>query len=108
VKEKESPDIRFKANGKKVSSSSRIPLLKLKDLLKPNINVIVYSGFPLSSAYSLKQRNEIGHIWKREIPSLEEFGSLLVARHTPQSTIKVTSCLDAVNRETERQDRYQE
>jgi sulfur carrier protein ThiS adenylyltransferase len=94
VKEKKSPDIRSKAVEKKVSPSSRILLLKLKDLFKLNAHVIIYSGFPLSSGHFLKQRYEIGLIRKEEIPSLEEFESLLVARHTPKPTIKGTPYFD--------------
>jgi hypothetical protein len=94
VKERESPNIRFKADEKKVSPFSHIPFLKLKDLFNPNAHIIIYSGFPLSSGHSLKQRYEIGLIRKGEIPSLEEFESSLVARQPPKPTIEVTPCFD--------------
>jgi len=132
VKEKKSPNIRIKANEREVSPYSHITLLKLKDLFKPNANVIIYSGLPLSSGRPLKQGYEIGLIRKGEIPSSEEFVSLLVLRHPPGIDQKVKSsgvgitgldglqsrncCLpssqhhaeNTANGETERQHKYQE
>jgi hypothetical protein len=82
VKEKKSPDIWIKANEKEVSPSSRITLLKLKDLFKPNANIIIYSGFTLSLSRSLKQGYGIGLIQKGEIPSPEEFIRVLAGSKT--------------------------
>ena len=57
--------------------------MHLRDQFKPNANVIIYNGFPLTSDHPLKQGDEIVFIQKGEIPSPEEFECLMMARHTP-------------------------
>jgi len=75
--------IRIKVNGKEVSVPSQFTLFQLKNEFKPNANVMVYNGFPLTSDCSLKQEDEIVLVQKGETPSPEEFESLMMARHTP-------------------------
>jgi sulfur carrier protein ThiS adenylyltransferase len=75
--------IRIKVNEKEISVSPSLTLLQLKDQFKPNANVIIYNGFPIASDYSLKEGDEIIFIQKGEIPTPEEFESLMMARHTP-------------------------
>ncbi len=58
-------------------------LLQLKKQFKPNADVIIYNGFPISSDHSLQEGDEIIFIRKGEIPSHEEFECLMMARHTP-------------------------
>jgi sulfur carrier protein ThiS adenylyltransferase len=83
VKEKTSSMIRIKVNEKEVSIPSHFTLSQLKDEFKPNANVMIYNGFPLTSDCSLKQGDEIVFIQKGETPSPEESESLMMARHTP-------------------------
>lgn len=91
MKERSSQEIRIKLNEKEVSVSSRLTFLQLKDQFKPDADVIIYNGFPLSSDHPLKQGDEIVLIRKGETPSQEEFQSLLMARHTPGIHQKVKS-----------------
>ncbi len=58
-------------------------LLQLKKQFKPNADVIIYNGFPISSDHSLQEGDAIIFIRKGEIPSHEEFECLMMARHTP-------------------------
>lgn len=76
-------DIRIKINEKEVSVPPHLTLFQLKDQFKPNADVIIYNGFPLTSDRSLKQGDEIVLIQKGEAPSREEFEYLMMARHTP-------------------------
>ena len=83
MKEKNSPTIQIKVNEKEVSVPSHFTLFQLKKEFKPNANVMIYNGFPLTSDCSLKQGDEIVLIQKGETPSPEEFECLMMARHTP-------------------------
>jgi sulfur carrier protein ThiS adenylyltransferase len=83
MKENVSDEIRIRVNEKEVSISPTRSLFHLKDQFKPNANLIIYNGFPISSDCPLKQGDEIVFIKKGEIPSPEEFESLMMARHNP-------------------------
>jgi sulfur carrier protein ThiS adenylyltransferase len=83
MKEDVSREIRIKVNEKEVSVPSTLSLFHLKDQFKPNANLIITNGFPVTSDGSLKQGDEIVFIQKGEIPSSEEFECLMMARHTP-------------------------
>ena len=83
MKEDVSREIRIKVNEKEVSIPSTLSLFHLKDQFKPNANLIITNGFPVTSDGSLKQGDEIVFIQKGEIPSSEEFECLMMARHTP-------------------------
>ncbi len=83
MKEDVSREIRIKVNEKEVSIPSTLSLFHLKDQFKPNANLIITNGFPVTSDGSLKRGDEIVFIQKGEIPSSEEFECLMMARHTP-------------------------
>lgn len=70
-------------NEKEISIPPHVTLLQLKDQFKPNANVVIYNGFPLTSDCSIKQGDEIVFIEKGGTPSPEEFECLMMARHTP-------------------------
>ena len=91
MKEMGYQDIQIKVNEKEVSVSSHLTLLQLKNQFKPNANVIIYNGFPLTSDCSLKQGDEIVLIQKGENLSPEEFECLMMARHTPGIHQKIKS-----------------
>jgi sulfur carrier protein ThiS adenylyltransferase len=83
MKEDVSREIRIKVNEKEVSVPSTLSLFHLRDQFKPNANLIITNGFPVTFDCSLKQGDEIVFIQKGEIPSSEEFECLMMARHTP-------------------------
>jgi sulfur carrier protein ThiS adenylyltransferase len=76
-------NIRIKVNEKEVSVPLNSTLLQVKNEFKPNADVIIYNGFPLTSDRSIKEGDEIVFIQKGKTPSQEEFESLMMARHTP-------------------------
>jgi sulfur carrier protein ThiS adenylyltransferase len=83
MKEKVPQPIRIKINEKELSVPSDFTLLQLKNQCKPDADVIIYNGFPLTSDCSLKPGDEVVFIQKGEAPSPEEFECLMMARHTP-------------------------
>jgi len=83
MKERVSKHIRIKINERELSVPFDSTLLQLKNQYKPNANIIIYNGFPLTSDCSLKLGDEIVFIQKGETPSSEEFECLMMARHTP-------------------------
>jgi sulfur carrier protein ThiS adenylyltransferase len=83
VNENASQNIRIKVNEREISVPFHFTLLQLKNQFKPNADLVIYNGFPLSSDHSLQHGDEIVFIRKGETPSPEEFECLLMARHTP-------------------------
>jgi len=75
--------IQIKVNEKEISVETGTTLLQLKDRLKPNADLVIYNGFPLSSDRLLQKGDVIVFIKKGETPSADEFESLMMARHTP-------------------------
>ena len=83
MKENVSHEIRIKVNEKEVFIPSTLSLFHLRDQFKPNADVTIYNGFPITSDHPLQQGDEIVFIDKGETPSAEEFECLMMARHTP-------------------------
>lgn len=83
MNEKNSPVIQIKVNEKEVSVPSDFTLLQVRKEFKPDADVMIYNGFPLTSDCSLKEGDEVVLIRKGETPSSEEFECLMLARHTP-------------------------
>jgi len=83
VKEPAPKNIQIKINEKEVSIPLNTTLFHLKSQFKPNADLIIYNGFPITSDSPLKQGDEIVFIQKGKIPSSEEFECLMMARHTP-------------------------
>ena len=83
MKKRNSSSIDIKVNEKEVSVPPKTTLHQLKERFKPDADVIIYNGFPLTSDHPLKGGDEIVFIQKGELPSSEEFECLLLARHTP-------------------------
>jgi len=85
--------IQVKINEKKLAVPSHFTLFQLKNQFKPNADVVIYNGFPVASDHSLKEGDEVVFIQKGEIPSSEEFESLMMARHTPGIHQKVKTAV---------------
>ena len=79
----EAEPIQITVNERPVSVPRGISLYELRDGFKPGADLIIYNGFPMSSAHPLQQGDEIIFIRKGESPSPEEFECLMMARHTP-------------------------
>jgi len=77
------PPIRIRINEKEVPVLSHLTLFDLKSQFKPDADLVIYNGYPVSSDGPLKEGDEIVFIRRGEIPSPEELESLMMARHTP-------------------------
>ncbi len=91
MSETPSPKIRIKVNEKEISLPAETTLQWLKDQFKPNADLIIYNGFPISSEHPLQSGDEIILIKKGERPSPEEMECLMMSRHTPGVYHKVKS-----------------
>jgi len=58
-------------------------LFEVRDRVKPQADVVILNGFPVSSDRLLKDGDRMVLIRRGEIPSADELESLLMARHTP-------------------------
>ena len=77
------PPMRIRINEKEVPVLSHLTLFDLKSQFKPDADLVIYNGYPVSSDGPLKEGDEIVFIRRGEIPSPEELESLMMARHTP-------------------------
>ncbi len=77
------PTIRVKVNEKEVTGPPTETLFRLKTRFKPDADVVIYNGFPVTSDRALQDGDEIVLIRKGEVPALEEFECLMMSRHTP-------------------------
>jgi sulfur carrier protein ThiS adenylyltransferase len=83
MEEKPPSPVRIRVNEKERIVHSPTTLFDLRNQVKPDADLVIYNGFPVTSDLPLKQGDEIVFIRKGEIPSPEEFESLMMARHTP-------------------------
>lgn len=74
----------IKINEKLIPYKSNITLFQLKEKYKPNADVLIYNGYPITEDQTIKDQDEIVLIKRGEIPSQDELESLMVARHTPK------------------------
>ena len=83
VKEGNKVTITIKVNEKEVSVPSGDTLFQLKRQYKPDADLVIYNGFPLTSDSPLTEGDEVCLIRKGEKPTPEELECLMMARHTP-------------------------
>jgi sulfur carrier protein ThiS adenylyltransferase len=93
MKNNASETIRIKVNEKEMSVSFPVTVHELKDQFKPDADLIIYNGFPLSSDHPLCEGDEVCLIRRGEIPSQEDLECLIVARHTPGVHQKVRKAI---------------
>jgi sulfur carrier protein ThiS adenylyltransferase len=62
---------------------------QLRELIKPEADVVILNGFPINEDKLLKEKDNIAFIKKGEVPSEHELEDLMVARHTPKVYGKV-------------------
>ncbi len=75
--------ITIKVNEKPCRVASKLGLMDLKAKVKPDADVIVYNGFPVTENIQLKNGDSVVLFKKGESPSEEELEVLMMARHTP-------------------------
>jgi sulfur carrier protein ThiS adenylyltransferase len=75
--------MKIRVNEKIVEVQDGIKLFQVKDIFKPNADVIVLNGFPVNEDHVLKEMDQVFLIKKGEVPSQEELEYMMIARHTP-------------------------
>lgn len=91
MKNLNSKDIQIKVNEKELTIASHTTIFELKDRFKPNADLIILNGFPITTNQALQNGDEIIFIKKGEPPSSEELEYLMMARHTPKLHMKIKS-----------------
>ncbi len=91
MKNLNSKDIQIKVNEKELTIASLTTIFELKDRFKPNADLIILNGFPITTNQALQNGDEIIFIKKVEPPSSEELEYLMMARHTPKLHMKIKS-----------------
>jgi sulfur carrier protein ThiS adenylyltransferase len=83
MKDENPTTMTIKINEKTVSVPSGETLFRVKNRYKPDADLVIYNGFPLTSDSPLKEGDEICLIRKGGKPDPMELESLMMARHTP-------------------------
>jgi sulfur carrier protein ThiS adenylyltransferase len=91
MNEREEQHLRVKVNEKEVFVPRHTRILQLKEEFKPNADIVIYNGFPITEDRAVMQGDEIVLITRGEAPSAEEFECLMHARHTPGVHEKIKS-----------------
>jgi sulfur carrier protein ThiS adenylyltransferase len=56
---------------------------RLKERCKPNADLLIYNGYPISGDVVLREEDSVQLIKKGEMPGPEDMEALMMARHTP-------------------------
>lgn len=63
--------------------ASNLGVMDLKIQTKPEADLIIYNGFPVTENIQLKDGDSVVFIKKGEVPPKEDLEGLMMARHTP-------------------------
>ena len=75
--------MRVQVNEKVLSLDEGMTLFRLRELCKPEADLVIYNGFPVPADLELKDGDTVQLIRRGEAPTLQEMEGLMVARHTP-------------------------
>lgn len=75
--------MRIKLNEKTIEVEKGIALSMLAGQRKPDADVLIVNGFPVSNVTMLNEGDEVFLIKRGEIPDRDELESVMAARHTP-------------------------
>ena len=75
--------IEIQLNERPIQVAAGTSLFQLAERFKPEADVLVWNGYPMSEDRSLADGDVVVLIQRGEVPASEELEALLVARHTP-------------------------
>jgi len=75
--------MRIKVNERFRTLPEVLTLYGLREAEKPDADILIVNGFPVSEDCPLVEGDEVVLVRRGEVPSREEFETLMVARHTP-------------------------
>ncbi len=73
----------IKINEQFIEYKSDISLFDLRDKFKPEADIMIYNGFPISEDRFLADGDEVVFIKRGEVPSKDDLEGLMLSRHTP-------------------------
>jgi len=76
-------DITIWVNERSLTVSRTETAFTIRDHIRPDADLVIYNGYPLSADHELEPGDRIVMIRRGEIPAEAEFEALLVSRHTP-------------------------
>ncbi|GAB4441405.1 MAG: sulfur carrier protein ThiS adenylyltransferase ThiF [bacterium] len=76
--------MKIRLNEKLIEIEAGKKISEIRNLYKPDADVIVLNGFPVSNDLQLKDGDELFLIKRGERPSYDELEYMMVARHTPK------------------------
>ena len=82
----------IKVNEKELPWEDKTTIEMLRDRYKPDADIAIYNGFPVSDNREIKPGDQICFIKRGEHPSEAEMKRLMVARHSPEIYEKIASC----------------
>jgi sulfur carrier protein ThiS adenylyltransferase len=74
---------RIQVNEKEAPLTAGLTLLQLKNQFKPDADLIIYNGYPMTQDVPLQDGDEVVLIRRGELPCAEDLECLMMARHTP-------------------------
>jgi len=81
--------MRIKVNERELTVDSAVTLYALRKKQKPEADVLVVNGAPVSSDCALCEGDSVVMIVRGEVPGSQELEALMTARHTPGVHAKV-------------------
>lgn len=75
--------MKVKVNEKFLDEQEGSTVFGLKSRYKPEADIVIYNGFPVSADVELHEGDTLQLIRRGEVPGPEEMEALMVARHTP-------------------------
>lgn len=73
----------IRVNEREVDATGISTVGELRDQLKPDADILILNGFPVSAATTVKPGDAVALIRRGEQPSSAELETLMAARHTP-------------------------
>jgi sulfur carrier protein ThiS adenylyltransferase len=78
-----------RVNEREMAIAPGTSALVLRDQVKPDADIVIYNGFPLSADRELAEGDELVLIRRGEVPAEDEMEALLTSRHGPGVHAKV-------------------
>lgn len=73
----------IRVNDKKKKINNEMTLFEVRELFKPEADIIICNGYPIKEDIKINDNDEIFLIKRGKVPSKEDFEYTLVSRHTP-------------------------
>ncbi len=79
----------IRVNEKEIPWIKGTRIFALRDCYKPDADILVYNGFPVSENVEIHRGDQLSFIRRGEVPDPDEMQRLMVARHSPEIYDKI-------------------